>query len=326
MYVDACLTQLPGLRDSERERNIFRDQLDEWRPLVELSKRQETQLEKYRERLDEVAEMRRELQTLRAEKAQRSVPTHTEDKEASSKRAERKYAVLQEQHARLEQEHAQLRAQYEERETERAKQMEQQNLAQRGAQTDEPEEAPKSDVASPDNETIVSLREEISRLQSQLEHTKLMPDTDSLSDSPARHESHLAAVHADITAMRNNARSKEKEAQYVDRLILGPSYGNWPRNMAQKRTAIKDQLVDPLQKSFVPYWTCSLNRSNWMTLSFSVYQNAGNRPKRYVDQAHADAKRNHDRSPSLCGLTSSRGTCPAIDASVNAMHCAESCG
>ena len=60
--------ELPTLRERERERIALRDQLDEWRPLVELSKRHEAQLAKYRERLDEMGTLRRELQALRAER------------------------------------------------------------------------------------------------------------------------------------------------------------------------------------------------------------------------------------------------------------------
>ncbi|WFD40278.1 uncharacterized protein MJAP1_003264 [Malassezia japonica] len=57
---------LPGLRDSERERDTFRDQLDEWRPIIEQSKRQEAQIEKYRSRLEETSDLQRELQDLRS--------------------------------------------------------------------------------------------------------------------------------------------------------------------------------------------------------------------------------------------------------------------
>ena len=189
--------ELPTLRERERERIALRDQLDEWRPLVELSKRHEAQLAKYRERLDEMGTLRRELQALRAERTPAQSGAASSDTApgaaSSTLLLERQLAALQEEHAELQQAHAALVAR---------------SAAPSDAAAPDVHDAAKSDTSRA-TDTIASLRSEVSQLQKQLAQTQLgghAPDHDTVS--PEQRQSQLAAVHADITAMGNNARSK----------------------------------------------------------------------------------------------------------------------
>ncbi|WFC96053.1 hypothetical protein MBRA1_002709 [Malassezia brasiliensis] len=202
--------ELPTLRERERERIALRDQLDEWRPLVELSQRHEAQLAKYRERLDEMGALRRELQTLRAERAQThdasTAPDTAPSAASSTLLLQRQLAALQEEHAELQQAHAAL-------------------AARANVPSDTPSDAPDAPDTAPSDtlhatDTVASLRRQVSQLQKQLAQTQLSgPTSPHGTVSPEQRQSQLAAVHADLTAMRNNARSKEKEAQSLLRKL-----------------------------------------------------------------------------------------------------------
>lgn len=218
----ATLTKLPSLRESERERDTFFGQLEEWRPIVETSKRQTAQLEKYRKRLDELTELRRETQKLRTENARLTAKA---DANASAKNPKSSSGseqdTFQDQIAQLSQQNAELQARCDTLESNRIKdQNELQELNQQIQSMNLTSDVPKAEGKSHNEETITSLREEITRLQNEL--ACLSSRSEPLQDTSTPHtrESGLAAVRADITAIRNNARSKEKEAQYVFCLCL----------------------------------------------------------------------------------------------------------
>lgn len=244
--------ELPTLRERERERIALRDQLDEWRPLVELSRRHEAQLAKYRERLDEMGALRRELQTLRAERAQTKGAGTTTDTApsaaASTLLLERQLAALQEEHAELQQAHAALAA----------------RSAAPSDAPDAPDTAPSDTSRATD--TIASLRTEVSQLQKQLAQTQLStPLPAHGAVSPEQRQSQLAAVHADLTAMRNNARSKEKEAQYVDPAHPGRSCASSRKSTPRTRRRASRPRGAPRRKSSARCSTCSPSRFGWTT-------------------------------------------------------------
>ena len=78
-------------------------------------------------------------------------------------------------------------------------------------------------VEAPGDTDMGSLRLEITHLQKELDARGHTPDTQASAQpsiSRQEYEAGLAAVQAEITAMRNNAKSKEQEAQSLLRLSL----------------------------------------------------------------------------------------------------------
>lgn len=271
---------LPGLRDSERERDTFRDQLDEWRPIIEQSKRQEAQIEKYRSRLEETSDLQRELQDLRTNEQDLKTTAGSRSTEADerSKRIERRYTSLQEEYTTLESDKQRLQARCDALEADhKADQTQMKGLMDRVQALDVQDGSVKTDREAHDPDTIATLRGEISDLQQKLE-LSTAPSSSRLSaqetpDSIESRESSLAAVHAEITAMRNNARSKEKEAQYVVHLTPGPSCGSSRKNTARTRARMAPANLH--QKSFVQCLTSSRSLSSWTMLLCSDCPSAG---------------------------------------------------
>ncbi|WFD44447.1 hypothetical protein MPSI1_003115 [Malassezia psittaci] len=208
------LTKLSHLRDCEQTCKALQQQVDEWRPVVDLSKRQEAQLDQYHERLDEVTELQQEVKKLRAERSEAKKDPNT----LEINRDEPRNAIALE---KLRQECAKLQQGYKQVEQEKNELLERCKALENGEDSTQAkfdnDDVDRKSLSQP--ETLMSLRDEIARLQNQLESTKLVTVLDHDAavplDPAARRESHLAAIYAEITAMRNNARSKEKEAQYV---------------------------------------------------------------------------------------------------------------
>lgn len=271
---------LPGLRDSERERDTFRDQLDEWRPIIEQSKRQEAQIEKYRSRLEETSDLQRELQDLRSSEQdlKTTVGSRSTEADERSKHIERRYTSLQEEYTTLESDKQRLQARCDALEADhKADQTQMKGLMDRVQALDVHDGSVKTDREAHDPDTIATLRGEISDLQQKLEMSTA-PSSSRQSaqeapDSIESRESSLAAVHAEITAMRNNARSKEKEAQYVVHLTPGPSCGSSRKNTARTRARMAPANLH--QKSFVLCLTSSRSLSSWTMLLCSDCPSAG---------------------------------------------------
>lgn len=282
---------LPGLRDSERERDTFRDQLDESRPIIEQSKRQEVQIEKYRSRLEETSDLQRELQDLRTNEQDPKTTAGSRSTEADerAKHIERRYTSLQEEYTALESEKQRLQAHCDALEADhKADQTQMKGLMDRVQAFEIQDGSAKTEREAHDPDTITALRGEVSDLQQKLELSTVSASSrqsvQETSDSIESRESSLAAVHAEITAMRNNARSKEKEAQYVVRLTPGPFCGSSRKSTAQTRARTAPANLH--QKSFVLCLTSSRSLSSWTMLLCSDCPSAGTRRTSYARMLH----------------------------------------
>ncbi|WFD00054.1 hypothetical protein MYAM1_002800 [Malassezia yamatoensis] len=203
--------ELSHLRDCEQRSKVLQQQVEEWKPVVDLSKRQEAQLDQYHERLDEVTELQQEVKKLRAERSKAEKDLKISESNGDEPHNVVAFETLQQGYTKLQQEYKKVE-QEKNKLLERCKTLENgEESAQAKFDNDDVDEN-----SSSHPETLISLRDEIARLQNQLESTKLVSgmehDAAMPHDPAARRESHLAAIHAEITAMRNNARSKEKEA------------------------------------------------------------------------------------------------------------------
>lgn len=259
-----------ALRSCERERDALRDQMDEYRYLVDQAKKNDATLEKYQRRLDDMGDLRRRVKSLEQqnslliqeklalESGTNAARQSKDDAQAiSAKRLKRQLEELQHRHDQLTEEHGQRQVHVAslEKQCEDNKAVIDGYLERIRALEHSPG-AGASDVRSndlveaPGDTDMSSLRLEITHLQKELDARGHTPDTQASAQpsiSRQEYEAGLAAVQAEITAMRNNAKSKEQEAQSLLRKLAKKKSGDGKSTPKELR-AVMDLLQDSFQQ------------------------------------------------------------------------------
>ena len=263
-------SQLASFRSLEQERNTMRDLLDEYKPMIDAYKKQERTLGKLRERAEETLELKRQVKELETKNAElveqasdavdRSASDFAGKQRAVSLKSDRKYAQLEDQHAELVKERNVLQAQFALLEDKRHQdQIQLQSLLER-VRSLEVDDTHHRDTL-PD-----ALRSSVS----QVEHTQdPLPITRNVEKShdaqllgqvqSAQHSSRqnvgygtldlgttLAAVQADITAMRNNNTSRRSEIEHLLRKLEK----KWPKDAGKSSTKDIKNVSNLLADSF----------------------------------------------------------------------------
>ena len=204
----------------------MRDKLDEWRPIVENSRRTDDALAKFKRRAEDAGDLRRQIRTLEQKyatlerEAGVQASAHTADQQDSSTEQQRSTRKLELLIAELEQgianereENHRLALEIERAQVEKAAnkvQMEQ--LLERvhaleigGSRSSVSDTQGK--VTFENEKATTPTREP----EADVAHT--VPSTADQAPTPEDSLASLTALQAEITALRNNARSREQEAQ-----------------------------------------------------------------------------------------------------------------
>ena len=213
----------------------MRDLLDEYKPMIDAYKKQERTLGKLRERAEETLELKRQVKELETKNAElveqasdavdRSASDFAGKQRAVSLKSDRKYAQLEDQHAELVKERNVLQAQFALLEDKRHQdQIQLQSLLER-VRSLEVDDTHHHDTLPDALRSSVSQVEHtqdplpITRNVEKSHDAQLLEQVQSAQHSSRRNVGYgtldlgttLAAVQADITAMRNNNTSRRSE-------------------------------------------------------------------------------------------------------------------
>lgn len=249
-----------SLREVEKERDTMRDQLDEWRQIVDQSKKQEKTLEKLRERAAEAAELKRQVKELEksqahsnsksTEKKDRYVSELTDKLKAEHQKLEQKIDEWEKKYSQLEKEHSTLQTDFKVLQEEKQADKDQLTSLLERVHTLEQDGLPRPDLdALSSTDAMTELQAKVTQLE--LENKSLMDrldsTTSSVSGSHDKSEASFADVQAEIVAMRNNSKSKETEALNLLNKLEKKWSKDGNKSVGKDMKAVRDLLSESFQ-------------------------------------------------------------------------------
>lgn len=207
------------LRTTEQERDSMRDQLDEWRHIIETSESRDNALAKYKRSAEELGDMRRQIRALEQKNAtlERESMMHKDVRVAEEQDSA---AVQQRSMRQLEQLCAELdqRLQHEREENARLAQELERSRGEHAASKAQTEQLLERvhalEIGDGRSSAVSDVQgEEPEGEKETRAPAALLPELEQALPTADDTLASLSAVLAELTALRNNARSREHEAQ-----------------------------------------------------------------------------------------------------------------